>query len=221
MATPRTKIDGLSDARHAQAAALAGADFLGFVFVEGVRRQLQSDHGAAVIARYRSLLAEDALPGPQVVGVFRNQPAAWVNDVADRARLDIVHLCGGEDEAFYAEMCRPILRQLRVEPGTTPDELRPLVRAHLDAGRMVVLDAYDPSSPGGSGRTFDWTAAEGIANLEGVFLAGGLTPENVAGAIARVSPWGVDVSSGVETGGVKDPDRIRAFLHAAVTPRPA
>ncbi len=79
---------------------------------------------------------------------------------------------------------------------------------------MVVLDAYDRSTPGGAGRSFEWSLAEGIVNLDGVLLAGGLTPENVADAVEVLSPWGVDVSSGVETDGEKDAVKIHDFITA-------
>ena len=81
----------------------------------------------------------------------------------------------------------------------------------------LLLDSYDRHTFGGSGLSFDWAAAEGVANLDNVLLAGGLNPENVQSAIAQLSPWGVDVSSGVETDGVKDPGRIRAFISAVRT----
>ena len=82
------------------------------------------------------------------------------------------------------------------------------------AGRIVLLDKYDTKVPGGSGSSFDWSVAEGIASREGVLLAGGLTPENVGEAISQLSPWGVDISTGVETDGVKDHAKIRAFVEA-------
>ena len=90
------------------------------------------------------------------------------------------------------------------------------MKAHLDAGRMVILDAYDPDTPGGTGKVFDWSVAQKVAALEGVLLAGGLTPENVTDAIRQLGAWGVDVSSGVETDGVKDDEKIHDFITAAL-----
>ena len=121
---------------------------------------------------------------------------------------------GDEDDKYIAQMQLPIFRQVRVKQGTGPIELGKIVAPHLDADRIVILDHYSEVSYGGSGLSFEWAAAEGVANRDRVMLAGGLTPENVGSAIARLSPWGVDVASGVETDGVKDPDRIRAFISA-------
>ena len=231
--TTKVKICGLRDTENALVAAQAGADFLGFVFVEGVRRQLQPIEGQMVIRgfrirgyRRRPSARETPGPGPgsgpgrgspvpKLVGLFRNQPPDFVNDVARHADLDYVQLCGDEDEAYIRKMWKPVFRQVRVKDGTTPADLDSIVRPHIEGKRIVVLDRYDEKAPGGAGVTFDWAAAEGVASREGVLLAGGLTPDNVRSAIERLRPWGVDVSSGVETDGVKDPEKVRAFVAAA------
>lgn len=217
MPTPHVKICGLRDAGNAREAALSGADLVGFIFVEGVRRQLEPALGASIIASFRNMLSEDSMPGPRVVGSFRNQPADFVNRVARIASLDMVQLCGDEDDAYYAQMDIPIIRQVRVRPGASAADLEVEVKAHLDAGRMVLLDAYHPDTPGGAGKTFDWSLAANVAPLEGVLLAGGLTPGNVTGAIQQLNAWGVDVSSGVETDGVKDDVKIHDFITAALS----
>ncbi len=211
---PRVKICGLRDAANALVAADAGADYLGFVFVEGVRRQLQPDEGQWITEGY--LGGRRGVPnGPQMVGLFRNQSIDWVRHVAERCHLHIAQLCGDEDPSYADELIVPVLKQIRVREGETAAEVRSRVEPWIDAGYMAVLDAYDPATPGGAGNTFDWSAAEGVVEREGVLLAGGLNPENVSEAVQRLNPWGVDVSSGVETDGNKDPDKIRDFIDAA------
>ena len=210
----RIKICGLRNAETATVAAGAGADFLGFNFVEGVRRQLQPEQGAQIIAEYKLDRARDPSQNPGLIGLFLNQDSNWVNETSEKAGLDYVQLCGDEDDAYMARMNLPIFRQVRVKQGTTPLDLDRLVSPHLNAGRLVLLDHYDKATPGGSGKSFDWAIAVAVANRDCVLLAGGLNPENVGNAIAQLTPWGVDVSSGVETDGVKDPDRIRAFISA-------
>lgn len=213
--TPKVKICGLRDAENAMVAARAGADLLGFVFVEGVRRQLAPDKGVMIVRDLRVRGIPRSRRAPGMVGLFRNQRAEFVNDVARAADLDYVQLCGDEDEAYIRRMWKPVFRQVRVKAGTTPAALDAIVRPHIASGRTVVLDRYDETAPGGAGLTFDWAAAEGVASTERVLLAGGLTPDNVRSAIDRLHPWGVDVSSGVETDGVKDAARIMAFVVAA------
>lgn len=208
----RIKICGIRSAEAATVAADAGADFLGFNFVDGVRRQLQPDQGAKIIAEYKR--DRGSSNAAEIVGLFRNQDADWVNEISTSAGLDYVQLNGDEDDAYIARMYLPIVRQVRVKPGTTLMDLDGLVAPHLNADRIVLLDHYDKTTPGGSGKSFDWAIAVAVANRENVLLAGGLDPENVGSAIAQLSPWGVDVASGVETDGEKDPDRIRAFIKA-------
>jgi phosphoribosylanthranilate isomerase len=214
--TPKVKICGLRDAENALAAATAGADFLGFNFVEGVRRQLAPDRGVMIIRDLRTRgYPQGSRKGPRIVGLFRNQRAEFVNDVARAATLDYVQLCGDEDETYIRSMWKPVFRQVRIKPGTLPNSLAAAVQPHLDAKRIVLLDRYDETTPGGTGITFDWAAAEGVASRDGVLLAGGLTPENLQSAIERLRPWGVDVASGVETDGVVDAVKIRAFIAVA------
>jgi phosphoribosylanthranilate isomerase len=213
-ALTKVKICGLRNADAAEVAAVAGADFLGFNFVEGVRRQLQPDDGIAIIADYRAR-AKQLGVDTKIVGLFRDQDVAWVNELVEAASLDYVQLHGDEDEAYLDRLRCSVIRQVRVRPETTHDELSAEVQLHLDAGRIALLDKYDARVPGGSGVRFDWAVAEGIANRENVMLAGGLNPENVGNAIRMLSPWAVDVASGVETDGVKDHDKIRAFIKAA------
>lgn len=217
-ADTKVKICGLRTAEAAWTAASAGADYLGFVFVEGVRRQLKAVEGQAIIRSYRTRgdrRDRRRGRGPQVIGLFRNQDAEWVNHIARQLDIDCIQLTGDEDDAYARSIHRPVFRQVRIRPETTTAELSETVQVQLDAGRTVVLDRFDAKVPGGGGVSFDWSVAEGVANREGVLLAGGLTPENVGDAIRLLRPWGVDVSSGVETDGVKDHSKIRAFIEAA------
>jgi phosphoribosylanthranilate isomerase len=213
----------MRDSDNALVAAAAGADFLGFAFVEGVRRQLLPSQGRAIIERFRHEWSHVAgsptnkATAPRLVGLFRNQPADWVKAVIDRCGLDIAQLCGDEDSDYGRTLGVPVLRQVRVRPGEQAKSLRARVDRALAEGEMVLLDRDDPVVPGGGGVAFDWASAGDIAGVANVLLAGGLNSANVSEAIARVHPWGVDVSSGVETGGQKDATKIREFIRAAHT----
>ena len=211
----KVKICGVRTAEAAMVAAESGTDFIGLVFVEGVRRQLQPVDGQALVRSFRIRGHRRGKGGPKIVGLFRNQPAKWVNEVARTVDLDCVQLTGDEDDAYARKMWKPVFRQVRIRPETTREQLDSEVSGHLAAGRTVVLDRFDERVPGGGGRAFDWSVAEGVAIKDGVLLAGGLNPGNVARAVEQLHPWGVDVSSGVETGGHKDPAKIAAFIQAA------
>ena len=210
------KICGMRDAGHAIVAAGAGASFMGFVFVEGVRRQLAPDEARAIIGEYR--VGRKNAPGPGLVGLFADQPVAFVVNVVEQCGLDYVQLCGSEDADYWDRMPVPVFRQVRVkDDGDRDDSVGETVRrvqTVADHGQTPLLDTYRPYVQGGTGHTFDWAIAAAVTRQFETVLAGGLTPENVGAAIAAARPWCVDVSSGVETDGVKDPVRIRAFANA-------
>ena len=213
------KICGLREAAHALVAAEAGADLLGFVFVHGVRRQLEVEQARSIIDEYQRLFASpdsSGRPGPpRIVGLFANQPLSEVNHVIARCGLELAQLCGDEGRDYWRQVDADVIRQVRIDD-TAPhsvaveDALRRVEEAS-SAGCIPLLDKQEAGQLGGTGRTFDWSIASEVAARFDVLLAGGLTPDNVRQAIAAVSPWGVDVSSGVETGGAKDPGKIAEF----------
>lgn len=217
----RLKICGLREAKHALAAADSGADYIGFVFVEGVRRRLIPARGAEIISQYRIERdrREQGPNGPGLVGLFANQPVDFVNEVVERCGLDYAQLCGDEPPGYWDQVQTKIIKQIKVRiDGPALDEAVERTKKRVDevlsAGHRALLDAYEPGALGGTGTAFDWSIAKAVAHDREVVLAGGLTPENIGEAIATVSPWGVDVSSGVETDGIKDEARIRAFAAA-------
>lgn len=197
----RIKICGIRSVEAAQAAAEYGADLIGFVFADSRRR---IDAAAAAVIT-------DASSGPATVGVFVNQPLSEVKETAARCRLDHIQLHGGESREYCRSLDRPLIRALPAGPGFREGSFVPY------ADEWLLLDAFLPGQTGGTGVAFDW---ESIRCRMGrppckFFVAGGLTPENVATAIRILRPDGVDVSGGVETSGFKDPEKIRRFILAA------
>ena len=148
----------------------------------------------------------------------RTSRLAFVVNVVEQCGLDYVQLCGSEDADYWDRMPVPVFRQVRVkDDGDRDDSVGETVRrvqTVADHGQTPLLDTYRPYVQGGTGHTFDWAIAAAVTRRFETVLAGGLTPENVGAAIAAARPWCVDVSSGVETDGVKDPVRIRAFANA-------
>ncbi len=211
----RFKICGLRDAANALVAADAGADFVGFNFVPGVRRRIPVEDARAAIDELRQRC--DGTP-PRVVGLFADQPADEVNSTVDACGLDLVQLCGQESGDYMRLVDAPVIKMLRVRDDDSLEEAVARTMRDADAlvsdGHRVHLEGYVPGAKGGTGHTFDWRVAERVAEQHGIILAGGLDPGNVRPAIDAVSPWAVDVSSGVETDGVKDPAKIRAFAAA-------
>jgi phosphoribosylanthranilate isomerase len=223
------KICGISDPRHARAAAAFGADFVGMVFAPS-RRQvtigqakriaeaLGKDRATpAVLANVTAIEAALAERRPLLVGVFADQDADTINSIAADCGLDLVQLSGSEPWEVNEHLTRPILKCMKVREGETAAHLMP----HFHGGAVLLLDPFVAGTYGGTGRTLDWHVAAEIAAQTPTVLAGGLAPENVAEAVRIVQPWAVDVSSGVETDGVKDTEKIRAFIAAAKQPVPA
>ena len=211
----RFKICGLREAEHAVAAADAGADFLGFNFVPGVRRQLTVERAKEIIAEYRSVKGRG---GPRLVGLFANQPLSEVNGIIRTCGLELAQLCGDETPEFWEAVESPVIRQIRVrEEALREDTLARVSRAVEQvaaSGQTPLLDRHVSGALGGTGRSFDWSIAAEMARSHEIMLAGGLMPENVGEAIGTARPWAVDVSSGVETDGTKDPAKIAAFAES-------
>lgn len=185
------------DAAAAVVAAAAGADAIGFVFAPS-RRQV-------TVAQARQIAA--ALP-PFVtkVGVFVDEDRARILEIAGACRLEMLQLHGTESPEFAAALPLPVLKAVRMRDAGS---LRVLGDYRVAA---FLLDSYDPELAGGTGRAFNWELAAGLRAPAPVILSGGLTVENVARALDVVRPYGVDVSSGVESDGRKDPGKIRAFI---------
>ena len=208
------KICGLRDPEHAAIAAGAGADLIGFIFAPA-RRQVAPETARLCIAAARK-----AAEGRDLfaVGVFVDAPPAEVVRTAREAGLDAAQLHGSEPPASLHQLPLPVLKALRPLPGVSAAA----VMAEMDRFRSsatppvgMLIDGYSEGLPGGTGTPADWGRAKEIGSGYPFLLAGGLDPDNVGAAIREVRPAGVDVSSGVEVDGVKDADRIEAFIGAA------
>ena len=199
------KICGITRVTDALAAAECGASAIGFNFYPHSTRCVAPDV-AAEISR--------ALPlGVLRVGLFVNATAEDINTLDERLHFDLIQLHGDETPEFCAQWGERVIRALRIGG---EDDLKQI--DDYGSVRHIMIDASVPGAYGGTGVTCDWElAAKAVTCSEQpVILAGGLTPENVSEAIRRVRPQGVDVAGGVESApGVKDHDKIRAFVDAA------
>ena len=212
----KVKICGIQTPNDAGVAAEAGADYIGLVFVPGRRRRVEPRKAVAIV----NAVEESDGRFPQIVGLFADQPLEEVNNIIQSCNLNLVQLCGRESLDYCRQVQGRVIKVVHVEAGESGEEaagrLAERVQLYRDAGHQVTLDRLIEGVHGGTGQSFDWDIAARLSQLGISFLlAGGLTPSNVADAIATVRPCGVDVSSGVETDGAKDHDKIRAFVHNA------
>ncbi len=210
----KVKVCGITNLEDALVAVHAGADFLGFVCYPRSPRYLPAEEAGRIISALRA--AEGSV---HTVGVFVNASLAEVRRVMAVAGFDLAQLHGDEPVEMVAALGGRAFKALRPRTFGEAMALTSYLAAAPSVPRFpqLLVDAYHPDLYGGSGRTGDWSLAGRLAQqCPRMLLAGGLTPENVAEAIAQVRPWGVDVSSGVELApGRKDHDRVRAFIAAA------
>lgn len=198
------KVCGITSEEDALLAVAMGADALGFVFAPS-SRQISAQLAGDIVKR---------LP-PEIVtvGVFRDESRERVVDIAHSARLRAVQIHGHEPSADSHWIRQRVRLVIKAFPAGDP---------LLDKADEYAADAFliDSATPG-SGQVFDWSLAEGAPSGRRIILAGGLTPANVGDAIRVVRPWGVDVSTGVESApGRKDPSKVRAFVEAARAAEP-
>ncbi|HHW06021.1 MAG TPA: phosphoribosylanthranilate isomerase [Clostridia bacterium] len=200
MSGVKVKICGITDPEAALAAAEAGADAVGFVFAPSSRR-VTKEKAKEIIAMLP--------PYVDKVGVFVNAPPREVEEIAEFCRLTTIQLSGDEPPDYPVPVRYKLIRGFRVREGIL---LSDLARYRADA---FLFDTYRPGCYGGTGEAFNWDVLRKIPSPKPVILAGGLNAGNVQQAIMTVRPYGVDVSSGVETGGRKDAAKIKEFIKLA------
>lgn len=208
----KVKICGLKTLPEARAAIAAGADFLGFNFYPKSVRYI----GREACAEITSVLKREH-PEIKLVGVFVNSPVDEIRHILETCSLDLAQLHGDETSEILKALDGKGFKAFR----GVPKHINGFAREQAPA---LLIDAAVRGVYGGTGLTADWSGAAELAKRYPLFLAGGLTPENVAEAVRRVRPWGVDVASGVEfpphldgkaSPGVKDAGRMKAFVQAA------
>ncbi len=196
----RVKICGITRAEDALTAARLGADAIGLVFYPPSPRAVTAAQAAEVV--------RDLPPFVSRVGLFVNATREAIAEAIAAAQLDLLQFHGEESPAACQGHGRPWIKALRMAPEM--DVAAEMARYREAQG--ILLDAWRPGVPGGTGETFDWSRIP-AERPRPLILAGGLAPENVAEAIRRVRPWAVDVSGGVErTRGIKDAGRMASFI---------
>lgn len=193
----KIKLCGLSRPQDIQVANRLNPDFIGFVFASGSRRYISPQQGQAL----KALLS----PKIQAVGVFVNEEAEMVSGLLNSGIIDLAQLHGSENASYLRRLrtltAKPIIQAFQVASA------QDVQRAQNSTADYILLDAG-----AGTGTVFDWALLQHVGRP--YFLAGGLAPHNVQDAVEQLSPYGVDVSSGIETDGEKDPAKMEAFVAA-------
>lgn len=196
----RVKVCGITRSEDAIAAVQCGVDAIGFVFWPHSSRYIDPESARRI--------AEVIPPFICTVGVYVDPDAAWVEETARAAKLNLLQFHGDESPEFCNQFPQSYIKAIRVKPDA--DLLQYAQR--YGAAKGLLLDTYAADMPGGTGHAFDWQLIPQQLSLP-LILSGGLNPDNVARAIKQTQPWAVDVSSGVETAkGIKDEKKIIAFM---------
>jgi len=206
------KICGIKNEEDALGAAEAGADFIGLMFAASTR-QVTPSQAAKVTAALKKNKAS-----VECVGVFVNERIPTVRKIVDTCHLDRVQLSGDESWEYCAELALPFIKTIRLSSSERAESVKQKINKGKKSLRsqkhLIMLDTAAEGKYGGTGMTFDWTLAKTIVDKYDVIIAGGLNPGNVGRAIKLLKPWGVDVSTGVETKGIKDMKKIIKFIEA-------
>lgn len=202
----KTKICGITRLDDARFCAAAGADFLGFIQHEGSPRYVDPKAAKEIIAW---------VAGPTPVGVFVNETAETVNARCAEVGFAVAQLHGHETPETCAAISVPVIKAIPVTHDASSEQIRAIATPYLDVVNFLLLDTHTTSLFGGSGESFNWRVARDLTDLADVFLAGGISSDNVAQAVQTMRPFAVNLSSSVEESpGVKDLDKLAAFFDA-------
>lgn len=200
----KVKICGITNLEDARFASGAMVDYLGFIFTESSPRYIDPEKAGAIV---------NWVEGPEKVGVFMNQPLDDVNVLAKFSGIDLVQLHGNETIEYCQLIEKPIIKVIHVGESSTKEEIETQVALYSEVADYLLFDTKANGKFGGTGKTFDWSLLNEIADDIPFFLAGGLNPENVSGAIEMVQPFAVDLNSGVEEEpGLKDFEKIEQLM---------
>ena len=204
----RIKFCGITSVEEARAAVAAGADAIGLVFYPGSPRYLPITQARTIAEAVPAMVT--------VTGLFVDPSVDQVVEHLQGLRLDLLQFHGDENATFCAGFDRPYMKAIRVKAGL---DIPAAVTAFPDAA-AILLDAWDEGAPGGTGRVFDWQVVQEAVSRDRLVLAGGLNPDNVGATIRQLSPYAVDVSSGIEEKpGRKSVRRMQQFALAVQNAR--
>lgn len=201
----RVKICGLTDVENALMVAKAGADAIGLVFYEPSPRNVSLEKAAQIAKALPAFVTKTAL--------FVNPTVEFVEQVLAAVPIDLLQFHGSESGDFCRQFGRSYIKAVAMKKDI---DLQAIAEEYHDS-QGILLDAYKPGVPGGTGESFDWQRVP-QSYAKPIILAGGLTPENAAQAIQNTNPWALDVSGGVEASkGVKSPEKVQQFIQQATS----
>ena len=204
----QVKICGIKDIEAAKASIENGADYLGFNFIKASKRLISPDDSQYIVNKVRNMYPKKKF---KCVGLFDKELFSDAENIVEFSKLDMIQLCGEGD----IDTSIPSIKQIRVKPEDSEDKIIKKIQQYLMIHNYVILDTYKEGKLGGTGEKFDWNSLKNIISTTNVFTSGGLDEDNIPNLIKNFKPFAIDVSSGVETEGKKDPIKIKSFLKKA------
>ena len=199
------KICGIKDLESGEASIINDADYLGFNFIESSKRVISPDNALGIISNLRKKFPKRKF---KCVGLFDKELFNSIEKISEYSKLDFVQICGDGD----IDTPVPSMKQIRIKAEDTDELIIKKIQDSLMIHNYVILDTYKENALGGTGEKFNWNDFKNSINTTNVFSSGGLNPENILGLLNNFSPFGIDVASGVETNGKKDPKKIKRII---------
>ena len=199
------KICWIKDLKSGEASIINDADYLGFNFIQSSKRVISPDNSLDIINNLRKKFPKKKF---KCVGLFDQELFNSIEKISEYSKLDFVQICGEED----IDTPVPSMKQIRIEAKDTDELIIKKIQDSLMIHNYVILDTYKENALGGTGEKFNWNDFRNSINTTNVFTSGGLNPENILDLLNNFSPFGVDIASGVETNGKKDPDKIKRVI---------
>ena len=206
----KIKICGIKDIKIVKDLLNFKIDFLGLNFIENSKRFIDKNTAFDICNKIK-----ETKKSVKIVGLFQDHEKEHINKLVKFVGLDYVQLCGNESLEYVNAIDCKSIKTIHIKPDDNVDEINGKINNYLQTCDYVILDTFSKKSSGGTGKTFDWKKYKELF-AKNIFLAGGLNPDNINNAVKISNPWGVDVSSGVETNGKKDVNKILNFINSAM-----
>lgn len=211
---PKIKICGIKDIKNAKVVIDNNADYLGLNFIQESKRYINERKSESLVKEIKNYILKKKSK-IKLAGLFANENYDQINKFSELLDIDIIQLCGDEDITYIKKITKPVIKQIHIKETHNFSEILRYVEKYFSVSRLIILDCYSKYSKGGTGEKFNWEKYKSIIEMDDILVAGGLNPNNIGNLMDNFSPWGLDVSSGVETVGEKDAIKITEFIKIA------
>jgi len=202
----KVKICGIKDTNILKKINDLKIDYLGINFIENSKRFIEKEIAIKISEELK--LSSKKI---NLVGLFQDHDIKLVNKTIDLINLDFVQLCGKESTEYVKAINSKTIKVIHIKESDSVQDVGSKIKFYLAVCDYIILDTYSKKSSGGTGKVFNWKKYSSLFS-KNIFVAGGLNPNNISEIISIYKPWGVDVSSGVESNGIKDFNKIRKFI---------